>query len=81
MGYNVECPVCGTVNKNVDLIETNGWMECCFCGQLTRSTNFREFRFPWFSEKEQKAVLIRGRFNGGENDSRSMPVLQKQEAF
>ena len=81
MGYNVECPICGTFNKNVDLNETNGWMECSCCGQLTRSTSFREFRFPWFPEKEQRAVLIRGRFNGEDNNSRSMSLLQKQEAF
>ena len=26
---NVICPVCGCVNKNVDLDETEGWAECC----------------------------------------------------
>jgi len=81
MGYNVECPICGTLNKNVDLYETNGWMECSCCGQLTRSTRFREFCFPWFPEKEQHTVLVRGRMNGEENSSRCMSLLQKQEAF
>jgi hypothetical protein len=31
--YDVTCPVCGCVNHNLYLEETNGWMECekCLC--------------------------------------------------
>ena len=30
--YDAECPFCGTLNKNVYLEETDGFMECCKCG-------------------------------------------------
>lgn len=29
--YDVKCPVCGTVNKELYLDETDGWMECEHC--------------------------------------------------
>ena len=29
--YNVKCPICGTVNHNLYLEETHGWMECEKC--------------------------------------------------
>lgn len=32
--YNVKCPLCGTENKNVDLDETHGYMECEHCGEV-----------------------------------------------
>jgi len=25
---DVKCPICGTVNRSLDLDETDGWMEC-----------------------------------------------------
>lgn len=30
--YDIKCPICGTVNKQLYLEETNGWMECEHCG-------------------------------------------------
>lgn len=32
--YDMKCPICGTVNKNLYLEETDGWMECEHCGQV-----------------------------------------------
>ena len=29
---DVKCPICGTINKSLDLEETDGWMECESCG-------------------------------------------------
>lgn len=34
---DVLCPVCGTVNKSIDLEETDGWMECENCGNTVRT--------------------------------------------
>lgn len=33
LGYakDVKCPICGTVNRSLDLDETDGWMECESC--------------------------------------------------
>ena len=28
---DVKCPICGTVNRSLDLDETDGWMECESC--------------------------------------------------
>lgn len=28
---DVKCPICGTVNRSLDLDETDGWMECEHC--------------------------------------------------
>mgnify|MGYP000015262710 FL=1 len=33
MQYNEKCPICGTVNRNLNLEETNGWFECENCKQ------------------------------------------------
>lgn len=33
MKYTVKCPCCGTINAGLDLLETNGSMECISCGR------------------------------------------------
>ena len=33
---DVVCPCCGTVNKSLDLEETDGWMECESCGEVSQ---------------------------------------------
>ena len=33
--YDVKCPHCGHINKNLYLEETDGWMECEKCAQLS----------------------------------------------
>ena len=30
----IECPVCGQLNRNVDLEDSKGWMECECCGMI-----------------------------------------------
>ncbi len=35
MKYTVICPFCKTLNKNLNLLETNGTMECIACGRKT----------------------------------------------
>ena len=34
--YEMKCPLCGKMNHHLYLEETDGWMECEFCGQLTK---------------------------------------------
>ena len=29
---DVKCPLCGYINRGLDLDETNGWVECEHCG-------------------------------------------------
>ncbi len=33
---DVKCPECGTINLGLDMIETDGWMECAHCGCSAR---------------------------------------------
>ena len=35
--FDVRCPVCGHMNHNLFLEETDGWMECEKCNAATRS--------------------------------------------
>ena len=34
--YDIQCPICGTLNRGLDLEETDGWMECEKCGSTTQ---------------------------------------------
>ena len=43
MAYDVKCPVCGTVNRNLNLEETEGRMICEHCGSETQDVRFRSF--------------------------------------
>ena len=35
MKYNIVCPFCGAMNSALNLLETNGSMECISCGRKT----------------------------------------------
>ena len=57
--YNVECPKCKAMNKNVDLYETAGWFECIECGEVSKVLEFREwYRVPHL-EMSQVADYMR----------------------
>ena len=40
--YDLSCPICGTVNRGLYLEETDGWMECEKCGNVTQSMEHRQ---------------------------------------
>ena len=40
--YDIRCPICGTVNHNLYLEETHGWMECEHCQQTVKVLPFAE---------------------------------------
>ena len=40
--YDLRCPICGTVNRGLYLEETDGWMECEKCGNVTQSMEHRK---------------------------------------
>lgn len=51
--YDVKCPICGHVNHNLYLEETDGWMECEKCGSMTKSKQFgNTIQIPVFRMKE-----------------------------
>ena len=40
--YDLCCPICGAVNRGLYLEETDGWMECEKCGNVTQSMEHRQ---------------------------------------
>ena len=61
--YDVKCPMCGTVNKDLYLEETDGWMICEECGVKTQNALFqreRSTRIPVLSMKEITVLIRRG---------------------
>ena len=56
--YDVVCPICGAINRNLDLEETDGWMECeeCKNTSLTRVSD-NSTRIPVLTIKQLERVL------------------------
>ena len=45
--FTFDCPVCGHRNRDLLMEETNGWMECENCRQLSKMMGFaRERTLP-----------------------------------
>lgn len=42
--FDVKCPICGSVNHNLYLEETHGWMECEHCQNTVKVLPFAEER-------------------------------------
>ena len=42
MKYDIRCPICGAVNRGLYLEETDGWMECEKCRNVTQHTEHRQ---------------------------------------
>ena len=40
--YDVRCPICGTLNKNLYLEDTDGWLECEHCKNVTQIMQHRK---------------------------------------
>ena len=38
--FDVECPVCGKVNRNLFLTETDGWFECERCSSILQDEDY-----------------------------------------
>lgn len=51
--YDVKCPICGHMNYNLYLEETDGWMECENCGSTTNANHDENMtHVPVFSLKQ-----------------------------
>ena len=45
---DINCPICGEINRNLDLEETDGWMECSQCRsvvQIAKQTGSQSYLF------------------------------------
>ncbi len=55
MTYDVVCPVCGRINRSLYLEETEGWMECEYCGNSTQDLSFQKMvRIPVIQMEQLK---------------------------
>lgn len=58
MTYDVACPVCGRINRSLYLEETEGWMECEFCGNSTQDLSFQKMvRIPVIRMEQLSKIM------------------------
>ena len=59
--FDVTCPICGHKNESRYLEETEGWMECDACGNLTqimdRRMPVKSIRIPVLSMEQFSAMM------------------------
>lgn len=56
--YDVKCPICGTVNKDLFLEETDGWMICEHCGQQVKVLSFTpSIKVPVYTQEQIVALF------------------------
>ncbi len=59
--YECKCPICKHVNKDVDLRETDGWMECEECENLVQYPGFaKSYKIPVYSMDRIPKELLGG---------------------
>ena len=57
--YDVKCPICAHVNHDLFLEETEGWMECEKCGQVTKPVlSYKTIKIPVYSMKNYDRQAI-----------------------
>ena len=47
---NINCPICGAVNRDVDLQETDGQMECEVCHAISRVISLKPMKVISYNE-------------------------------
>lgn len=53
MQSNEKCPICGTENKGLNLVETNGWFICEKCGsEVNNLTHCETVKIPLLNTVE-----------------------------
>ena len=59
--YDVKCPFCETINRNLDLEDSNGWMECEHCKTITKTFNVlpadRIVKVPIYTMKQAAKIF------------------------
>ena len=60
--YDAKCPYCGHKNIDLYLEETEGWMECEKCGEVSQVTKRFEkrVRIPVFKMEDLGKVMAAG---------------------
>ena len=66
---NVRCPMCGTMNYDVDLDETGGWTKCRLCKAVTCSMD------EWKKTYSVRSAVERKTARGTQYDSQVMHAV------
>ena len=52
------CPICGTINRNLYLEETDGWMECECCRSITKGIpHIKRISVPVTGLRNRRSML------------------------
>ena len=55
---DVKCPICDTLNKSLNLDETDGWMECECCGSAVQIMKYvKTRRIPTYQMSDAKLLV------------------------
>ena len=55
---DVKCPICDTLNKSLNLDETDGWMECESCGSAVQIMKYdKTRRIPTYQMSDAKLLV------------------------
>ena len=55
---DVKCPICETLNKSLNLEETDGWMECENCGNAVQIVKYaKTHRIPTYKMSDVKLLV------------------------
>ena len=55
---DVKCPICGAVNRSLDLEETDGWMECDTCGNAVQILRYMKTKQVPYYQMNDCRILI-----------------------
>lgn len=59
---DVKCPICDTLNKSLNLDETDGWMECESCGSAVQIMKYvKTRRIPTYQMSDAKLLVALSR--------------------
>ena len=59
---DVKCPICDTLNKSLNLEETDGWMECESCGSAVQIMKYvKTRRIPTYQMSDTKLLVALSR--------------------
>ena len=59
---DVKCPICETLNKSLNLEETDGWMECESCGSAVQIMKYvKTRRIPTYQMSDAKLLVALSR--------------------
>lgn len=56
--YDVKCPFCETLNRNLDLEDSKGWMECEHCKNAVKVFGvLPDKKIPVYTGKQVAAIF------------------------